>query len=116
MSQKIPPATRGGKSHFYQIEGDEEEQESLLGSDSSVQSNKFRQKKLGYEEDQKLGGSTKDRRPPSIKATEAFQTAGLEEYFRPIDSYEGIHRWDPEYEWTCSEEKQVVRKVRDVKH
>lgn len=34
--------------------------------------------------------------------------------YRPIDSYEGIHRWDPEFEWTENEEKRIVRKVRSL--
>jgi hypothetical protein len=32
-------------------------------------------------------------------------------FYRPIDSYEGLHRWDPEFEWTEDEEKKIVRKV-----
>ena len=32
-------------------------------------------------------------------------------YYKPIESYEGIHRWDPEFEWEEWEEKKIVRKV-----
>lgn len=32
-------------------------------------------------------------------------------YYKPIPTYEGIHRWDPEYEWEEWEEKKIVRKV-----
>lgn len=32
-------------------------------------------------------------------------------FYRPIDSYEGIHRWDPEFKWTQDEEKRIIRKV-----
>lgn len=32
-------------------------------------------------------------------------------YYKPIDTYEGIHRWDPEFEWEEWEEKKIVRKV-----
>ena len=31
--------------------------------------------------------------------------------YRPIDSYEGIHRWDPDFRWTEEEERKIVRKV-----
>ncbi|KAJ5827336.1 hypothetical protein N7447_004099 [Penicillium robsamsonii] len=31
--------------------------------------------------------------------------------YRPIDSYEGLHRWDPNFEWTEQEEKKIVRKI-----
>jgi len=34
-----------------------------------------------------------------------------EQYFKPIDSYEGIHRYDPEFEWQPEEEKKVVRRI-----
>jgi hypothetical protein len=40
-----------------------------------------------------------------------FETAGLENYYSPIESYEGKHRYDPEYKWTPEDEKKIVRKV-----
>jgi hypothetical protein len=43
-----------------------------------------------------------------------FETAGLETYYGPIESYEGIHRYDPEYKWTPEDEKKIVRKVCEV--
>jgi hypothetical protein len=42
-----------------------------------------------------------------------FETAGLENYYSPIESYEGKHRYDPEYKWSPEDEKKVVRKVRE---
>lgn len=41
-----------------------------------------------------------------------FDKSSLEEYYAPIDSYEGRHRYDPKFEWDPKEEKRVVRKVR----
>ena len=35
----------------------------------------------------------------------------LSQYYAPIESYEGRHRYDPKFEWTPKEEKRVVRKV-----
>ena len=32
-------------------------------------------------------------------------------HYKPIDTYEGIHRWDPDFEWEEEEEKKIVRKV-----
>lgn len=32
-------------------------------------------------------------------------------FYRPIDSYEGLHRWDPYFDWTEDEERKIVRKV-----
>jgi hypothetical protein len=40
-----------------------------------------------------------------------FETESLESYYKPIDKYEGRHRYDPEFEWTAAEEKRVVRKA-----
>lgn len=42
----------------------------------------------------------------------AFDTTEDPRYYKPIPEYEGIHRWDPDFEWTDEEEKAVVRKVR----
>lgn len=48
-----------------------------------------------------------------FKRTEgrAFDNDSLESFYKPIDSYEGRHRYDPSFEWTPKEEKRVVRKV-----
>lgn len=40
-----------------------------------------------------------------------FETESLESFYKPIDSYEGVHRFDPEFEWEAKEEKRLVRKV-----
>jgi hypothetical protein len=41
-----------------------------------------------------------------------FDTSGLETYYRPVEGYEGAHRYDPEYQWHPADERNVVRKVR----
>lgn len=40
-----------------------------------------------------------------------FQVDGLETFYKPIEGYEGAHRYDPEYTWGAVDEKKVVRKV-----
>ncbi|KAK3643226.1 hypothetical protein LTR56_010374 [Elasticomyces elasticus] len=40
-----------------------------------------------------------------------FETSSLDSHYKPIDSYEGRHRYDPDFEWTPAEEKRVVRKI-----
>ncbi|KAI9708651.1 MAG: hypothetical protein M1820_003869 [Bogoriella megaspora] len=40
-----------------------------------------------------------------------FASRDLRNYSKPIDSYEGRHRWDPEFEWDEKEEKRLVRKI-----
>jgi hypothetical protein len=41
-----------------------------------------------------------------------FVTEGLaKDHYRPVETYEGIHRYDPDFEWKPGEEKRVVRKV-----
>ena len=43
---------------------------------------------------------------------DTFVTRGLrQDAYRPVDSYEGIHRYDPDFEWEHEEERKVVRKV-----
>jgi hypothetical protein len=44
-------------------------------------------------------------------ADAAFDTSEDPRYYKPIPSYEGIHRWDPDFEWTEKEEKRLIRKV-----
>lgn len=41
----------------------------------------------------------------------AFDNDSRESFYKPIDSYEGRHRYDPNFEWEPKEEKRVVRKV-----
>lgn len=46
------------------------------------------------------------------KQRTTFATKGLgQDHYRPIDSYEGIHRYDPDFDWEPEEERKVVRKV-----
>ena len=47
----------------------------------------------------------------AILTRETFDTSGLNDYYKPISSYEGIHRFDPTFEWEAKEEQRVVRKV-----
>jgi hypothetical protein len=47
----------------------------------------------------------------SISEQKTFLTAGLEDYYIPIDSYEGRHRFQPTFRWKEDEEKKLVRKV-----
>lgn len=44
-----------------------------------------------------------------------FATGGLgKDHYRPVETYEGIHRYDPDFEWDPEEEKKVVRKVSNL--
>ena len=36
---------------------------------------------------------------------------GSVDIYKPVPEYEGIHRYDPEAEWTEKEEKVLVRRV-----
>ncbi|KAJ5703162.1 hypothetical protein N7488_010710 [Penicillium malachiteum] len=40
-----------------------------------------------------------------------FEVKDGHQFYRPIDSYEGIHRWDPNFEWTKEEEQKIVKKI-----
>lgn len=62
-------------------------------------------------DDTKDLSSLESRTDDSAKGGEVFDTAGLEDFYKPISSYEGIHRYDPGFQWQEAEEKKVVRKV-----
>jgi hypothetical protein len=41
-----------------------------------------------------------------------FAAHGLrQENYKPVDTYEGIHRYDADFEWEPEEERKVIRKV-----
>ena len=40
-----------------------------------------------------------------------FDNDSLEDFYVPIERYEGRHRYDPKFTWDPSEEKRLVRKV-----
>lgn len=43
-----------------------------------------------------------------------FENESLESFYKPIDSFEGVHRFDPQFQWDKKEEKRLVRKI-DIK-
>ncbi|KAJ5766280.1 uncharacterized protein N7511_003896 [Penicillium nucicola] len=47
----------------------------------------------------------------SSKREGTFEASDSPHLFRPIDNYEGLHRWDPDFQWTEQEEKKIVRKI-----
>jgi hypothetical protein len=55
--------------------------------------------------------SLESRSERSPNAGEAFDTAGLDDLYKPIPTYEGIHRYDPKFQWTPEEETKVKRRV-----
>lgn len=42
---------------------------------------------------------------------DAFDTSGLDDLYKPISTYEGIHRYDPKFQWQDAEENKIIRKV-----
>ena len=44
----------------------------------------------------------------------AFDTESFEDFYKPIESYEGFHRYDPNFQWEAKEEKKLVRKVSRI--
>jgi hypothetical protein len=63
-------------------------------------------------DDTKDVSSLESRSERAPHGGEVFDTAGLEDWYKPIPSYEGIHRYDPSFRWTEPEEKKLVWKVR----
>ena len=41
----------------------------------------------------------------------AAEDDSFESFYKPVESYEGRHRYDPYFEWEPHEEKKVVRRV-----
>lgn len=52
-----------------------------------------------------------EQQRPKVQEGGTFEATEDVRYYKPISTYEGIHRWDPEFEWTEEEEKKIVRKV-----
>lgn len=50
---------------------------------------------------------------PSVQEEKGtYMKAGLEEFYVPIERYEGRHRYDPDFTWDLADERRLVRKVR----
>jgi len=48
----------------------------------------------------------------SVRKDVTFANEGLDsEFYVPIATYEGIHRYDPSFTWSPQEEKKLVRKI-----
>lgn len=45
-----------------------------------------------------------------------FATGGNIDSYKPIEKYEGAHRYDPTFHWTEGEEKKLIRRVCTVHH
>jgi hypothetical protein len=61
-----------------------------------------------------VSGSETDVNQTGSREGVTFDTAGLKHHYAPIDSYEGKHRYDPDFVWDPKEEKKVVRKVSQL--
>ncbi|KAI7687651.1 MFS general substrate transporter, partial [Hortaea werneckii] len=55
--------------------------------------------------------ATKDPLLSSEVCRAAFDDGSLAAFYKPIDTYEGRHRYDPNFEWEPAEEKRLVRKI-----
>lgn len=50
--------------------------------------------------------------PVADKRGSTWAATGLgSDHYRPVDTYEGLHRYDPDFEWEPAEERKVIRKV-----
>ncbi|KAF3052732.1 hypothetical protein E8E11_010292 [Didymella keratinophila] len=45
------------------------------------------------------------------KGTTWAATGLKNSHYRPVDTYESLHRYDPDFEWEPEEEKKIVRKI-----
>ena len=58
--------------------------------------------------------SDDEPRQPKVPDDCSFDTTEDPDLYRPISTYEGIHRWDPDFEWTEQEEKRLIKKVSNL--
>jgi hypothetical protein len=58
-----------------------------------------------------------DDEPERLKHTgdTTFDNAEGVRFYKPMPKYEGLHRWDPKFEWKPEEEKKLVKKVFGLK-
>ncbi|KAL4783499.1 major facilitator superfamily domain-containing protein [Aspergillus varians] len=63
------------------------------------------------ESDASSDSGNKDRRRIREFNESAFDQTEDPRFYKPIPEYEGIHRWDPDFDWTEEEEKRLVRKI-----
>lgn len=64
----------------------------------------------------KSDSSSENASESELKTTGAtFSGAGLKaRFYKPMDQYEGKHRYDPDFVWEPEEERKVVRRVRNA--
>ncbi|KAL4959714.1 putative transporter [Aspergillus stella-maris] len=63
------------------------------------------------ESDSSSDSGAKDHRRYKEYNEAAFDQSEDPRFYKPIPEYEGINRWDPDFDWTEEEEKRLVRKV-----
>ncbi|KAI9757713.1 MAG: hypothetical protein M4579_003338 [Chaenotheca gracillima] len=67
------------------------------------------QPKLSQSSSSDIDVEDEQLKQPGHQAVSASQD--FDQYYRPIDTYEGIHRFDPKAQWTEKEEKKLIRKL-----
>lgn len=57
--------------------------------------------------------SSSDVKLDAVKALgrSVWETEEAKELYKPIEGYEGAHRFDPSFKWTAEEENALIRKV-----
>lgn len=91
--------------------GVEDSKEGWTASEAQTQSGKEPEGvavTTGYSSSGSLGEQDRPRR---VKEGAAFETTEDVRFYKPIPTYEGFHRWDPDFEWEEHEEKKIVGKV-----
>lgn len=88
------------------------EEAKNTGSDAQATESKLEPRVSSAESS---SSSTYDGPRAQVAKTDcAFDATEDPRYYKPIPEYEGIHRWDPEFEWTEKEEKDVIKKVCEI--
>ncbi|KAJ4381288.1 hypothetical protein N0V86_003637 [Didymella sp. IMI 355093] len=45
------------------------------------------------------------------KGTTWAATGLKNNHYRPVETYEGLHRYDPDFDWELEEERKIVKKA-----
>ena len=80
---------------------------SLGGQDHS-----FVSVEVGYARNNQYASSSETTESVERKEHNVFDTAEATEFYKPIEGYEGSHRFSPSAKWTVAEEQALISTVR----
>lgn len=65
----------------------------------------------GYTQDAEINKSDSTLDSVQDMGRHVYESVEANDIYKPIEGYEGAHRFDPNFKWTAEEEKQLVKTV-----